>query len=63
MEAGYVVDHGDLNTRMVGAWEAGAPEPSVWSGLKAKGKAPHPITTYRCTRCGLLEQYAHAPVP
>lgn len=60
MEPGYVVDHGDLNTRMIGVWEPGTPEKSFWSGLKTAGKVQHPITTWRCTGCGMLEQYAPA---
>ena len=39
-------------------WAEGPPERSFWVGLKLKGKAKHPITTYRCERCGFLESYA-----
>ena len=36
----------------------GAPEPSIWTGTKLKGKERRPIVTYRCQRCGFLESYA-----
>jgi hypothetical protein len=58
METGYVVDHGDLQVRMVGTWEPGEPEPSFWTGLSSKDKPAYPIRTWRCTACGMLEQYA-----
>ena len=57
MEAGYVVDEG-YGTRTVSKWIEGAPEPSMWTGLKLRGKDKLEVTTYRCRRCGYLESYA-----
>jgi predicted nucleic-acid-binding Zn-ribbon protein len=56
---GFVVDvsHG---TMAVSSWIEGAPEKSVWTGLKLSGKARSEIATWRCKRCGFLEQYAAA---
>ncbi len=34
------------------------PVESGWFGLKLKGKRQLPIVTYRCGRCGYLENYA-----
>ena len=59
MELGALLDrgHGDqLNTT---DWLEGAPEKSFWSGVKTKGKERFEVQTYRCSRCGYLESYAH----
>ena len=59
METGYVVDvmygHGSA---AVPKWVAGEPQRSIWTGLKLRGKEQLPVTTYRCHRCGYLENYA-----
>jgi hypothetical protein len=63
MQAGYLLDHGDHNARMVSSWVAGTPEKSFWTGLKTKDRTVLPVTTYRCERCGFLESYARAEAP
>lgn len=40
-------------------WFRGEPKKSKWFGYKLKRKEGMPITTYRCTRCGFLEFFAH----
>jgi hypothetical protein len=57
MAEGFVVDatHGGA---AVSGWVEGAPEKSVWTGLKLSGKARSEIATWRCNRCGFLEHYA-----
>jgi hypothetical protein len=57
MAEGFVVDvsHG---TMAVTSWVEGPPEKSVWTGLKLSGRARSEIETWRCNRCGFLEQYA-----
>ena len=57
MEPGYIVDEG-YGTYGTGKWVEGAPERSIWTGLKLRGKAKKDVTTYRCRRCGYLESYA-----
>lgn len=59
MGEGFVVDvtHGGA---AVSGWVEGAPEKSVWTGLKLSGKSRSEIATWRCNRCGFLEQYAVA---
>jgi len=57
MEDGYIIDEG-YGTRTVANWVAGAPERSIWTGLKLRGKGKLAVTTYRCRRCGCLESYA-----
>jgi hypothetical protein len=57
MDAGYVVDEG-YGTRTVSKWIEGEPQPSMWTGLKLRGKVKRDVVTYRCKRCGYLESYA-----
>jgi hypothetical protein len=56
MEDGFLLDStqgGNVQTK----WIEGEPKTSIWTGLKTKGRAIYPITTYRCTGCGYLESY------
>lgn len=39
-------------------WVEGAPEKSIWTGLKIGGRTRHKVQTWRCGRCGFLESYA-----
>jgi predicted nucleic-acid-binding Zn-ribbon protein len=57
MEAGFVLDqtHGGLAQS---SWVDGAPERSVWFGIKLKGHRRLLVTTARCLQCGYLESYA-----
>jgi hypothetical protein len=57
MVNGYMVDrtHGGAT---VSSWVEGAPQKSVWVGLKLTGLTPIEITTWRCRRCGFIESYA-----
>ena len=58
MEPGYLLDIAYGGKTAQEKWTAGAPEPSVWTGLKLRGKQQLPVTTYRCPKCGYLESYA-----
>jgi hypothetical protein len=44
--------------RSVPMWIAGAPERSIWTGLKIHDKDKIPIQVFRCSGCGYLESYA-----
>ena len=57
MAEGYVIDR-TYGSVAVGSWVEGTPERSVWTGLKLAGKAKIDVATWRCGRCGFLEQYA-----
>ena len=59
MEVGYVLDHGEGNSRQPTMWVEGEPVRSIWMGTKIAGKALHQIHTFRCPECGYLESYAH----
>jgi hypothetical protein len=57
MTEGFVVDntHGG---RGVSSWVEGEPQKSFWVGVSLAGKEPVEIRTFRCNRCGYLENYA-----
>ena len=56
MTEGFIIDetHG---SKSVSTWIEGAPQ-RAWWGLKTRGKTKHEIQTWRCSRCGFLENYA-----
>ena len=56
MTDGYIVDQGH-GTATVPSWREGEPRKSIWVGLKLGGTTPLEITTWRCRRCGYLENY------
>ena len=59
MEEGFLLDKTDpTGFPLAPEWAEGTPEPSMWTGLKLKGRVRHKVTTYRCTHCGFLESYA-----
>ena len=58
MSEGFVADRTHHSAAAVPSWVEGQPERSVWTGLKLSGKPRLDIATWRCTRCGFLEQYA-----
>jgi hypothetical protein len=55
MAEGFVTSEKGGMPQVIG-WSEGAPKQGWW-GIKNKGK-PIPIATWRCQRCGLLENYA-----
>lgn len=57
MSEGFIVDHGH-GTRTVSGWVEGAPEKSIWVGVKLGGRKPIEIASWRCRSCGFLESYA-----
>ena len=57
MEEGYIKDEG-YGTAHASKWVEGAPEKSIWTGVKTRGKNQVQVKTYRCERCGYLESYA-----
>lgn len=61
MEPGFLLDksHGEGYANAT-EWAEGTPERSIWTGLKLRGRERHPVTTYRCERCGFSESYARA---
>jgi hypothetical protein len=57
MVAGFILDM-TYGGQLVPRWLEGHPEPSIWTGVKLKGKECRPVDTYRCPKCGLLRSYA-----
>ena len=58
MSEGFVADRTNQSAAAVPSWTEGQPERNVWTGLKLGGKPRFDIATWRCARCGFLEQYA-----
>lgn len=56
MEEGFTVDRGHGENHVPG-WHKGAPDKRWW-GLKVDKKSLLAIESWRCNRCGYLEQYA-----
>jgi predicted nucleic-acid-binding Zn-ribbon protein len=57
MAIGYILDT-SYGTQGAGQWVEGEPEKSFWTGIKVRGKTKRPIESWRCQRCGYLENYA-----
>jgi predicted nucleic-acid-binding Zn-ribbon protein len=57
MEEGFIQDTTDHQVK-TSRWIEGKPESSFFSGVKTKGKRNFEVVTYRCSRCGYLEEYA-----
>jgi phage FluMu protein Com len=61
MQAGFMLDHGHLNSRTPALWVEGEPKASFWSGLSLSGKMAYEVQSFRCPRCGRLEFFANRP--
>ena len=57
MEEGFIID-ATYGGRLQSEWAEGAPKRSIWTGIRVAKEDRHPVTTYRCPRCGYLESYA-----
>ena len=62
MQPGFFLQRKKGDYPSLTEWVEGAPERSIWTGLKTKGRQLLPVTVYRCERCGFLESYAAPPV-
>ena len=58
MNEGAILTRDSYDMRHAGEWLEGVPEKSIWTGLKVRGRTVLPITSFRCERCGFLENYA-----
>lgn len=57
MQKGFVLDEA-YGYRAVSSWVEGEPKKSYWIGVKLEGKKPIEVESWRCGRCGFIEQYA-----
>ncbi|NNF58694.1 MAG: hypothetical protein HKN04_10685 [Rhodothermaceae bacterium] len=57
MEEGYVLDITDSGKKTA-KWIEGAPERSVWVGLKTGSRRSFALRAYRCAECGFVDLYA-----
>jgi len=57
MVEGFVIDrtHGGA---VAGAWVEGQPQGNIWTGVRMRGRPKIEIASWRCSRCGFLENYA-----
>ena len=60
MAEGWVLDSAHGGARAVSSWVEGAPDRKWW-GIQLGKIKPLDIQSWRCKRCGYLEQYALAP--
>ena len=58
MQTGFLLEGDPGSMRTVTKWVEGAPETSVWTGLKTGDRQVLPVTSYRCPECGRLESFA-----
>jgi hypothetical protein len=60
MVAGFIRDRAAGGANLQSKWVEGMPTPSVWfdERVELEGRAPAPVTTFRCVDCGYLESYA-----
>ena len=59
MELGMVYDHGHRDSANVAVWVKGPPKyGGFFVGLETEGRDKYFVITYRCPRCGLLQDYA-----
>jgi predicted nucleic-acid-binding Zn-ribbon protein len=59
MSEGFIVDQG-YGAAHVSTYQAGEVRKSIWTGVKQNKKEQIAITTFRCNRCGYLENFAKA---
>jgi hypothetical protein len=59
MEQGFIPET-TRHSQNVDIWVEGLPEKSFWSGIKTRGLMQHKIESWRCQKCGFLENYAPA---
>lgn len=61
MEQGFVMDKDHHGSIRQARWLQGEFEPSFWKGAQTSGRTCYAIVSYRCAKCGYLEQYANQP--
>lgn len=58
VSSGFIVDMGDGGSANVSQWQDGEPRRAWYGGVKLPKGEQIKVTTYRCDRCGYLENYA-----
>lgn len=57
LEGGFMLDHTERGV-VVSTWVEGAPERSMWTGLKIKGRRRLPMYAWRCPQCTEVRLFA-----
>ena len=58
LEPGYVLDRTAPKAGRAAEWISGAPQVSLLWGVETGGHKRREIESWRCTQCGLLQEYA-----
>lgn len=58
MTRGFLLEQNANHGYEPAKWVEGEPVKSFWFGLKLKGRSKLSVETWRCGRCGFLENYA-----
>jgi hypothetical protein len=58
MSVGFTLDRGEYGATHLVQWHPGEPVKSMWGYYKTNKSSLKPVATYRCDRCGFLEDYA-----
>ncbi len=57
MTEGFLLDT-TFGANNIGKWVEGIPQMSIWGGAKLRGRKKFDVQSWRCERCGFLENYA-----
>jgi hypothetical protein len=57
LEGGFMLDHSQHGVDVT-QWVEGAPEKSIWTGIKLKGRRQLPMYAWRCPSCCEVRLFA-----
>lgn len=58
LEPGYVIDFIGTTGARAAEWVSGVPEAGLMRGVSPGGHKRREIESWRCTKCGILQEYA-----
>lgn len=58
MDEGFVIDRGHHNSGDAQTWAKGVPVKHWFFGLRMDKASQKSVRSYRCPKCGLLQDYA-----
>lgn len=63
LELGFLIDREHNSFEGATKWASGTPQDHIWRWSSVrKGAQKLAVATYRCSKCGYLESYAHDAV-
>jgi hypothetical protein len=60
MAQGFILDHADGQQNKATAWVEGEPEKGWFGSIKTRGRRVLELESWRCEKCGFLDNYAPA---